>query len=392
MTLPLFDFHQHGGLHADSLRTFLVHCARHQVSDIFIQGGRPLIVDLYGRKLQASSFRLEPQRLAHLLDEIFSEEIKGQLKAGQGVDRALQLNGDVHHRYGLGRGERLRFRCNFIQATIGQYDTVPALTLRTIPTTIPALETLGIEPDLFRSLLPHKGIGLVCGETGSGKSTLLAAIYQYCALNHPDRKIVTFEDPIEFLLDFPDAVMMPEQSQLRRDVPSFAEGLRLSLRRAPDIIGVGEIRDLETLEGAIANGQSGHLCLSTMHTDSVGETIPRALNLFPESQREAMAHNLLSNLQYIIIQRLLKTTDGKRIAIREYLVFDDDIREALRRLPYPQWRGWTDAHLRRQHRLLSDQAWGLYRNGQIDDGTLMSVLSWQERERREAEYADNALA
>lgn len=381
---PAFSFSDHGGLNADSLRTFLVHCARNNVSDIFIQGGGPLVVDRFGRKIRASQFRIEPQQLAHLMDEIFSEEIKGQLKSGQGADRALQLNGDIHHRYGLARGERLRFRCNFIQATIGQHDMVPGVTLRTIPTDIPALESLGIEPDLFRSLLPHKGIGLVCGETGSGKSTLLAAIYQHCVLNDPHRKIVTFEDPIEFLLDFPDAILMPEQSQLKRDVPTFGEGLRLSLRRAPGIIGVGEIRDLDTLEGAISNGQSGHLCLSTMHTDSVGETIPRAINLFPESQREAMAHNLLANLQYVIIQRLLKTTDGRRQAIREYLVFDSDIRSALRDLPYPAWRAWIETYLHERHGLLADKAWALFQQGRIDSDELLTVITWHEREKREA--------
>lgn len=381
-TFPEFDFHAQGGLHADSLRAFFVHCAKNSVSDIFIQGGGPLVVDLHGRKLRASQFRIEPQRLSHLIDEIFSGEINGKLKSGHGMDTALQLNGDIQQRYGLDRGERLRFRCNFVQASIGPYNMVPGITLRTIPTVIPSLDSLGLEPALFRSVLPHKGIGLVCGETGSGKSTLLAAIYQHCALTDVHRKIVTFEDPIEFLLDFPDAILMPEQSQLGRDVPSFSEGLRLSLRRAPGIIGVGEIRDLETLQGAIANGQSGHLCLSTMHTDSVGETIPRAVNLFPESQREAMAWNLLANLQYIIIQRLLKTTDGRRQAIREFLIFDDEVRHQLRARPYPEWRAWIDNTLSERRSRLSDKALALYEQGRIDQAELISVMSQQEFENR----------
>ena len=336
MTLPAFDFHEHGGLHADSLRAFLVHCARNSVSDIFLQGGGPLVVDLHGRKVRASEFRIEPPQLTRLMDDVFSEQIKGDLKAGKGVDRALQLTGDMYNRYGLERGESLRFRCNFVQATIGDYDMVPALTLRTIPTVIPELDALGLEEDLLPCLLPHKGLGLITGETGSGKSTLLASTYQYTARNDPDRKIVTAEDPIEFLLNFPDAILMPEQSQIGRDVASFAEHLRLTLRRAPGVIGVGEIRDPETLSGAIMNGQSGHLCLSTMHTNSPGETIPRALMLVPEDQREAMAWNLLSNLQYVITQRLLRTTDGKRQSVREYLVFDDEVKESLGQLKHTQ--------------------------------------------------------
>lgn len=382
MMLPAFDFHKHGGITGDALRSFLVHCSRNNVSDIFLQGGGPLVVDLYGRKVRASEFRIEPPQLARLMDDVFSEQIKGDLKSGKGVDRALQLTGDIYNRYGLGRGERLRFRCNFVQATIGDYDMVPALTLRTIPTVIPQLESLELEDDLFPALLPHKGIGLVVGETGSGKSTLLASIYQYCAQHYPDRKIVTAEDPIEFLLNFPDAILMPEQSQIGRDVASFAEHLRLSLRRAPGVIGVGEIRDLETLYGAVMNGQSGHLCLSTMHTDSPGETIPRALMLVPTELREAMAHNLLSNLQYIIAQRLLRTTDGKRQAVREYLVFDDDVREALGRLDHTRWRDWIDNHLSERKARMSDKAWALYLQGHISQHELLTVITLRELERR----------
>jgi len=382
MMLPAFDFHKHGGITGDALRSFLVHCSRNNVSDIFLQGGGPLVVDLYGRKVRASEFRIEPPQLARLMDDVFSEQIKGDLKSGKGVDRALQLTGDIYNRYGLGRGERLRFRCNFVQATIGDYDMVPALTLRTIPTVIPQLESLELEDDLFPALLPHKGIGLVVGETGSGKSTLLASIYQYCAQHYPDRKIVTAEDPIEFLLNFPDAILMPEQSQIGRDVASFAEHLRLSLRRAPGVIGVGEIRDLETLYGAVMNGQSGHLCLSTMHTDSPGETIPRALMLVPTELREAMAHNLLSNLQYIIAQRLLRTTDGKRQAVREYLVFDDDVREALGRLDHTRWRDWIDNHLSERKARMSDKAWALYLQGHISQHELLTVITRRELERR----------
>lgn len=384
MTFPTFDFHQHGGLTGDGLRAFLVHCARHGVSDIFLQGGGPLVVDLYGRKIRASEFRIEPPQLARLMDDVFSEQIKGELKAGRGIDRALQLTGDIYNRYGLSRGERLRFRCNFVQATIGDYDMVPALTLRTIPTVIPPLDSLGLEADLLPALLPHKGIGLVVGETGSGKSTLLAAIYQYCAQHDPDRKIVTAEDPIEFLLNFSDAVLMPEQSQIGRDVSSFAEHLRLTLRRAPGVIGVGEIRDPETLSGAIMNGQSGHLCLSTMHTDSPGETIPRALMLVPEEQREATAHNLLNNLQYVIAQRLLRTTDGKRQSIREYLVFNDDIRDELGRIEYTRWRDWIDNYLSQRHARMSDKAWALYQQGRIERRELLNVITLRELERREA--------
>jgi len=266
----------------------------------------------------------------------------------------------------------------------GDYDTVPALRLRTIPTVIPELETLGLEDDLLSCLMPHNGLGLITGPTGSGKSTLMASIYQYIAHNDPDRKIVTAEDQIEFLLNFPNAILMPEQSQIGRDVSSFAEHLRLTLRRVPGVIGVGEIRDLETLSGAIVNGQSGHFCLSTMHANSPGETIPRALMLVPENQREAMAWNLLSNLRYVVTQRLLRTTDGKRQSIREYLVFDDEVKIELGKLKHTQWRTWIDNHLSERGERMSDKAWALFQSGRISEKELLTVISQRELDRRAA--------
>lgn len=379
-SLPPFDFS--AGLTADTLRRFFAWCASHQVTDIHLQGGAPMIVGRYGRLIKASAFRLEEARLTQLVDEIFTPEIKAMVKSGQGVDRALQLEGDANGRYGLPRGERLRFRANFIQATAGRQELTMAVTLRLIPSQIPTLESLAIEPELFKNLLPHKGLIWVCGETGSGKSTLLAAIYQYCGRVYPDRKIVTFEDPIEYILGTPENRLAPTQSQIGRDVSSFSEGLRLALRQAPDVIGVGEIRDGETLMGAIACGQSGHLCLSTLHTHSPAETIPRAVLMFPPDMREAVAHDLLGILQVIVVQQLLRTTDGQRQAIREYLIFDEAVRQALSELNYTQWSAWINRRLKTQKARLADKAWQLYQEDRIADEELLTVMSHSEREER----------
>lgn len=368
-----FDFS--GGLTADSLRNFFTWCARNDVSDIHLQGGNHIIVSRFGRLLKVSEFRVEDAQLTKWIDEVFTPEVKAMVKSGKGVDRPLQLDGDANQRYGLNRGERLRFRANFIQATIGRQELTTAVTLRILPTVIPALETLGLEDELKLNLLPHKGLILVCGETGSGKSTLLASIYQYCGRLYPDRKIVTFEDPIEYILATPDNVLPPTQSQIRRDVPSFAEGLRLALRQAPDLIGVGEIRDLETILGAIACGQSGHLCLSTMHTHSPGETIPRAVLMFPPEMREAAARDILGVIQVIVVQRLLRTTDGKRQAIREYLVFNEEIRHELAGLNYTLWGNWIDSHLQSKQATIVDAAWCLYQEGRIDRVEMLTVVS-----------------
>ena len=142
------------GLTADTLRGFLVHCYRHGVSDIHLQSGGPIVVDHHGRKIVASAFPLEHPVLLRLMDEIYSPDIRARVQAGQGADRALQLEGDSNGRYGLARGERVRFRTNFIQATIGMLTTAMAVTLRVIPSAIPDLDDLGLEDELYHALLP----------------------------------------------------------------------------------------------------------------------------------------------------------------------------------------------------------------------------------------------
>lgn len=377
-------WHFPGGLTPDTLRTFFVWCARQSVSDIHIQGGNHIVVGRYGKLEKASLFVIAEDTLSKLTDAIFNPELRSMVRGGNGVDRALQLDGDMNNRYGLARGERIRFRCNFTQGTAGREDVTMALTMRVIPSDIPPLSSLHIEDALRDALLPHKGLGLVCGETGSGKSTLLASTYRHCCDTWPDRKIITAEDPVEYVIGRPGDLLPPVQSQVGRDVSSFAEALRLALRRAPRIIGVGEIRDLATLSAAVACAQSGHLCLSTMHTHSVGETIPRALLLFPTEVREAAARDLLGVMQYIVIQQLLRTTDGKRCAVREFVVFDRALRYALAERDYRQWGHYLDDQLAQERCNLAWKAFRLFQQGIIDRDEVLTVVSPRELHEMES--------
>ena len=377
--VPMFDFS--AGLTADSLRAFFVWCAREGVSDIHLQGGDPIVVGLHGRLHPVSTFRLEDTLLTRLIDDMFTPEIKAMVKGGQSVDRALEIEG-------LNRGERLRFRANFVQATVGRQELTTCCTLRVLPSAIPALESLGLPADLMHALLPRRGIVWVGGQTGSGKTTLLAALYQYCGRKYPDKKIITCEDPVEYILGSPDCLLQPSQSQVGRDVSSFASGGRGAMRRAPSVIGVGETRDLETLEAALAAGQSSHLVLSTLHIDSVGECFPRCILWFPAEMREAAAHQLLRLLQVVVVQRLLRTTDGKRQAIREYLIFDDALRRALTDVHYSQWGRWIDDALSQKGARLADQAWALHQAGRIDRDEMIDATSWQEYAHRAGEQAE----
>lgn len=379
--LELYDFSN--GLNADALRGFMVWCARNNVSDIHLQGDNHFVVGRYGRLVRASPFRVADDTMALLMDEVFSPELRPQVRGGVPADRAIQLDGDMTGRWGLNRGERIRFRVNLLQGSAGRQDSTIGWTLRVIPSEIPPLETLGLEPELMDNLLPAKGVGLWGGITGSGKSTSLASTYRHCLDTDPDRKVTTKEDPIEFILGRPGDVLPPLQSQVGKDIPDFATGIRADLRRAPSVMGVGEMRDLETIEAGIRAGQLGHLLLSTTHIHSPGEVFARLINEFPHESRDAMALSLLGVLQYVVVQTLLRTTDGKRVAVREFILFDYYLREKLAGMPWSKWGQHVDGILRSEKRRIVDQAWQLYRAGRIPESELAVVMS--PRQRREFE-------
>jgi len=224
------------------------------------------------------------------------------------------------------------------------------------------------------------GLGILGGITGSGKSTLAAAGYRYCQQTEPDRKITTLEDPIEFVLGRADDILPPTQLQIGRDVDSYANGIRAALRRAPSIIGIGEMRDFETFQAGVLAGQLGHFNLTTMHIHSPGEAIPRCLTMVPAEMREATARDLLGVLQYIVVQKLLRTTDGKRIAVREYIIFDDPLRTLLAGMQYTLWGQHIDTIIRQEKRRIADQAWQLFQSGTIERSELkMAMTSQQQR-------------
>lgn len=380
--LTPFDFS--GGLNADTLRSFMVWCARNHVSDIHLQGDNHFVIGRYGRLLRASPFVVADDTMAKLMDDVFSPELRPKVRGGVSVDRPLQLDGDASNRWGLNRGERIRFRVNLLQGTAGRQKTV-GWTMRIIPSEIPPLESMGLEPELMENILPEKGLAIWGGITGSGKSTALASTYRYCLDIYPDRKVTTKEDPIEFILGRPTDILPPLQSQVGEDIPDFATGIRADLRRAPSVMGVGEMRDRETIDAGIRAGQLGHMCLTTTHIDSPGEVFARLLMEFPHESRDAMAWSLLGVLQYVVVQTLLRTIDGKRTAVREYIVIDHSLRETLGGMPWSQWGMHVNKIIRLEKRRIVDQAWRLCIEGRIEASELSAVMS--PRQRREFEAA-----
>ncbi len=186
---------------ADELRHFFVWCAAHKVSDVDLTGGSPVSVSRFGRRVRCSSATLPTTLMSSLIDELFGREVIPRVLAGNPVDRTIQINGDASGRYGLKRGERIRLRSHLIQGTSGAEEKAVSITMRVIPTEIPDILSMNIEPDLLEAMVCKSGLGFVCGETGSGKSTLCSALYRYIMDNFPDAKIVTYEDPVEYILE-----------------------------------------------------------------------------------------------------------------------------------------------------------------------------------------------
>ncbi|WP_233462765.1 plasmid transfer ATPase TraJ [Pseudomonas monteilii] len=376
--LKPFDFQ--GDFSPYNFRRFLKHCADHGVSDLTIQGGDFVWAEIHGRQCPATLQTVKQGQFPTLIGALWGSEVESNIRSGKGADRALELQGED---LGIDRGAYIRFRCNFVQARVARLDEAYSITLRIIPSVLPDILQMGIEPELFEAMYPGQGLVLVCGPTGSGKTTLQAGVYGFAGAQFPDRKVVTYEDPIEFVLGGSHwKGPQPSQSQIGRDIETFALGLKNAMRRKPSIIGIGEARDLETMDAMIEAGLSGHLCYATLHTESVAETINRVIQVYPPAQQSAVAARLMGALRVVVVQRLLKTTDGRRIAVREFEVFDRDLRNELQSLPYERWALALRQRLEAANATLDDKAWALYQAGRIDKEEFVELAghkSFRER-------------
>jgi defect-in-organelle-trafficking protein DotB len=360
----LFDAYDfRGDFSPLAFKRFLKYCADCGASDILVQGGDFIWVEIHGRQRRASTHTIKQGQLSALIGTVWQVEVESSVRGGSGADRSLELSGEE---IGLERGRILRFRCNFVQARVARMDEAYSITMRIIPVDLPDINQMAIEPALFEAFYPGMGLVLVCGPTGSGKTTLQAAVYAFAGREMPDRKVITYEDPIEFVLGGAHWLgPQPAQSQIGRDIQNFALGLKNAMRRKPSIIGIGEARDLETVDAMIEAGLTGHLCYATVHTESVAETINRIIQVYPPGQQSSVASRLIGALRLIVVQRLVKTVDGKRKAIREFVVFDRELRNTLQSAPHDQWAPMLRHGLESTGATLDDQAWALYSSGEI---------------------------
>jgi twitching motility protein PilT len=279
-------------------------------SDLHLQVGQPPSLRLSGSMTPIDGAPLTPADTEKLMLSITPDAHISNVKLNGGAD------------FGFAFGEKARFRVSVLKAK-GNYGMV----LRQIPYKMFGLRDIGL-PDKIRELLYRpRGLILVTGPTGSGKSTTLASMVNYINENR-DGHIITIEDPIEYY--HPHKRCIVTQREIHSDVPSFSEAIRRALRQDPDIILVGEMRDLETIEAAISAAETGHLVFGTLHTNSAAKTIDRIVDAFPATMKDMIRTQLASSVVAVISQVLCKKLGGGRIAGYEIMVNTTSIASLIR--------------------------------------------------------------
>lgn len=309
-------------LNIDSANDILIHCVKLGASDITFQTGEPIYAEIFGRLYRITRRKLSNTEIGEILNAMYGPNGTAQIMSGKDVD--------THYEIRPNRSDRYRFRINGTGCQVEGHEGIQ-ITARTIPTDPPTLESMNLPSEILEAIAPEQGVVYVTGATGSGKSTLLAAIIRNIAEDaESHRKILTYEAPIEFVYDSIEKTSsIVSQSEIPRHLPSFASGVRNALRRKPRLILVGEARDPETISAVMEAAMTGHPVYTTLHSNGVAETVRRLVTTFPADERQGRTIDIIETIRLVISQRLLPTVDGKRVALREYLVFDESRRDIL---------------------------------------------------------------
>ena len=280
---------------------YLAEIVKQEGSDLFLTVGSPIKTKISGIAIEMDKFLLTPELTQSAAFSIMTEKQQAEFQETKDLDFAISLPDD---------SARFRVNAFYQRQTIG-------LVLRLIPSIIPKPKDLGIPDILLELVLAKRGLLLMVGGTGSGKSTSLAAMINHRNENSAGH-ILTIEDPVEF--SHPNLKSIVNQREVGIDTASYARALKASLREAPDVILIGEIRDRETMEAALELANTGHLCLSTLHANNANQAMERVINMFPQVQHKQLFMDLAINLNAVVSQRLIPTPQGKRCAAIEVMI------------------------------------------------------------------------
>ncbi|HET7138347.1 MAG TPA: type IV pilus twitching motility protein PilT [Gaiellaceae bacterium] len=303
---------------AQSIDELLAIMVERDASDLHMTAGSPPVIRVNGRLERLLDFeKLSPEETRSLIYRIISTEQQKFLETARSLDFAHSIPGLA------------RFRVN----AFFQRESLAA-AFRMIPARIRSLQELNMPTTLYELAENPRGLVLVTGPTGSGKSTTLASLLDHVNKTRHEH-ILTIEDPIEFLHWHGSCIV--NQRELGPDATTFADALRAALREDPDVILVGEMRDLETISTALTAAETGHLVFATLHTQSAPQTIDRVIDAFPAGQQGQIRVQLAATLQGVVTQNLVPTADGRgRVAALEILIPDDAVRNLIRQAKIEQ--------------------------------------------------------
>ncbi|MFM7115382.1 MAG: type IV pilus twitching motility protein PilT [Planctomycetota bacterium] len=285
-------------------------CVKQGASDIHISVGQPPVFRLHGRLRRLETKVLEPEDTVGLMKSIAPERCQRELQESGSSD------------FGFAFADKARFRVSIFK----QRGNI-SMVLRQIPNQMMPPEFLGVPEVFTRLCMRPRGLILVTGPTGSGKSTTLASLVNYIN-ERTDHHIITIEDPIEFYHYHKKSTV--NQREVHVDVPTFAEAIRRALRQDPDVILVGEMRDLETIEAAITAAETGHIVFGTLHTNSAQGTVNRIIDAFPGNLQDQIRTQLSTSLIGVLAQTLLPRIGGGRVAAYESLVVTPGVGNLIR--------------------------------------------------------------
>ena len=343
----------------DSLLTWAFNAG---ASRIAFQTGHPVWVRIHGNNHRVTARALDEMDFSQIVNHLYGADGMARLQGGSDFDTAYAI--------AISRAVRLRFRLNATPTRTSRRDG-GNIVLRPIADMPPSLEKQGVEPMILDNYRPREGMILVSGATGSGKSTLIAGLIK-AKIEDPTGNfdIVEAAAPVEFLMERirgPNSTM--NQTEIPRDLPTFAAFVRGAMRREPTDIIVGECRDSETMSAAVQAAISGHTLTTTVHANNVPLTMQRVASLCPADERDNLVSAVAQSLRLVVNQRLTRSVNGRRTALREILAFDAQLRNLLLKTDPIDWPSATQLAVEERgisYRASIDRA---FKEGRISEET-----------------------
>jgi len=329
-----------------NIQDFFKTMVEMEASDLYITVAKPPMYRVEGKIEASGDHSFTPEELREIAQSIMNEKQQREFTETMEMNMAMSLPGVS------------RFRVNIFQ----QRGSV-GMVIRRIKADVLSVEQMGLPPILGDIVMIKRGLVLVVGATGSGKSTSLAAMIDH-RNTHEAGHIITIEDPIEFVHRHKRSIIT--QREVGFDTHSFQAALKNTLRQAPDVILIGEIRDTETMEAAITFAETGHLCLGTLHSNNANQAIERIMNFFP-SERHAQIYLQLSlNLRSIVSQRLIPSLEGKRVAALEILMDTPRIKDLIKKGEVDTLKQAMEQGIQEGCQTFDQALFALYRDGIIN--------------------------